>query len=99
MIFVTVMILLLRRAFKTTISGTSKQRTMSQISNAGENIGSDERRSNKDLRKALYKKVFRASDFGVLEPGERRRLPNCAVAKVRQIYPSDTGYYMGFKER
>lgn len=66
---------------------------------ASENIDSEERRSNKDLRKALYKKVFRALDFGVLEPGERRRLPNCAVAKVRQIYPSDTGYYMGFKER
>jgi hypothetical protein len=66
---------------------------------AGENIDSDERRSNKDLRKALYKKVFRALDFGALEPGERRRLPNCAVAKVRQIYPSESGYYMGFKER
>ena len=30
--------------------------------------------------------------------GERRRLPNCAVARVRQIFPSDTGFYMGFKE-
>ena len=50
------------------------------------------------LRKRLYKKLFHATDFGILEKKERRRLPNCAVAKVRQIYPSITGYYMGFKE-
>ena len=66
---------------------------------AGQNIDSEDRRSNNELRKSLYKKIFCALDFGVLEPGERRRLPNCAVAKVRQIYPSDTGYYMGFKEK
>ena len=66
---------------------------------AWESVDIEERRENKDLRKALYKKVFRALDFGALEPGERRRLPNCAVAKVRQIYPSDSGYYMGFKEK
>ena len=66
---------------------------------AVENVDSEERRSNSDLRKSLYKKVFCALDFGILEPGERRRLPNCAVAKVRQIYPSETGYYMGFKEK
>jgi hypothetical protein len=66
---------------------------------AVENVDSEERRSNSDLRKSLYKKIFCALDFGILEPGERRRLPNCAVAKVRQIYPSETGYYMGFKEK
>jgi hypothetical protein len=66
---------------------------------AGQNVDSQERKSNNELRKALYKKIFCALDFGVLEPGERRRLPNCAVAKVRQIYPSETGYYMGFKEK
>jgi hypothetical protein len=66
---------------------------------AMENVDSQDRRSNNELRKSLYKKIFCALDFGVLEPGERRRLPNCAVAKVRQIYPSETGYYMGFKEK
>ena len=66
---------------------------------AGENVDSEDRRSNNELRKSLYKKIFCALDFGVLEPGERRQLPNCAVAKKRQIYPSETGYYMGFKEK
>lgn len=50
------------------------------------------------LRKRLYKLLFHATDFGILEPNERRKLPNCAVAKIRQIYPSSTGDYMGFKE-
>jgi hypothetical protein len=50
-------------------------------------------------RKRLYKLVFLKCDFGILEPGERRRLPNCVVAKIRQMYPSNSGLYMGFKER
>lgn len=50
------------------------------------------------LRKRLYKMLFHATDFGILEKNERRKLPNCAVAKIRQIYPSLTGDYMGFKE-
>ena len=50
------------------------------------------------LRKRLYIKLFHATDFGILEKNERRKLPNCAVARVRQIYPSKTGDYMGFRE-
>ena len=50
------------------------------------------------LRKRLYKMLFHATDFGILERNERRKLPNCAVARIRQIYPSITGDYMGFKE-
>lgn len=50
------------------------------------------------LRKRLYKLLFHATDFGILEKNERRKLPNCAVARIRQIYPSMTGDYMGFKE-
>lgn len=56
------------------------------------------RKLNNELRKYFYKKVFIALDFGVLEKGERKKLPNCAVARIRQIFPSDTGYYMGFKQ-
>ena len=56
------------------------------------------RKPNNELRKYLYKKFFVSLDFGVLEKGERKRLPNCAVAKIRQMCPSETGYYMGFKE-
>lgn len=48
-------------------------------------------------RKRLYRTIFRALEFGVLI-SERRELPKCAVAKVRQLYPSKTGFYMGFKE-
>ena len=50
------------------------------------------------LRKRLYRMIFHATDFGILEKKERRKLPNCFVAKIRQIYPSTTGDYMGFKE-
>lgn len=50
------------------------------------------------LRKRLYRMLFHATDFGILEKKERRKLPNCFVAKIRQIYPSTTGDYMGFKE-
>ena len=50
------------------------------------------------LRKRLYKLLFHATDYGILEKNERRRLPNCAVARIRQTYPSLTGHYMGFKE-
>ena len=50
------------------------------------------------LRKRLYKMLLHATDFGIFEKNERRKLPNCAVARIRQIYPSITGDYMGFKE-
>lgn len=53
--------------------------------------------SNK-LRRRLYSLLFCACDFGILEKSERRKLPNCAVAKIRQIFPSSDGYYMGFLE-
>ena len=53
---------------------------------------------NNEMRKFWYKKIFICQDFGVLEKGERKRLPHCAVAKIRQIYPSESGLYMGFKE-
>ena len=65
---------------------------------AVEGIDNERRRPNNDIRKYYYKKLFMALDFGALEKGKRRRLPNCGVAKIRQLHPSDTGYYMGFKE-
>lgn len=57
-----------------------------------------DRISSNLLRKWLYKLLFHATDFGILEKKERRKLPNCAVARIRQIYPSNTGDYMGFRE-
>ena len=69
-----------------------------QFNLARDSVDVMRRKPNNELRKYFYKKVFVCLDFGVLEKGDRRRLPNCAVAKIRQIYPSETGLYMGFKE-
>ena len=65
---------------------------------AVEGIDNERRRPNNEIRKYYYKKLFMALDFGALEKGERRRLPNCGVAKIRQLHPSEDGCYMGFKE-
>ena len=69
-----------------------------QLQLATDSVSNERRKPNNELRKFLYGKVFIALDFGVLEVGERKKLPNCAVAKIRQIYPDETGTYMGFKE-
>ena len=66
-----------------------------QLILAKDSINIARRRPNHELRKYFYKKLFISIDFGVLEVGERNRLHNCAVPKIRQIYPSETGYYMG----
>ncbi len=54
---------------------------------------------NNKRRKRLYKRVFNAMDFGELERGERRRLPHCVCAVIRQVYPDETGCYMEFKDQ
>ena len=69
-----------------------------QLHLAETSIDNPRRKKNNEMRKVLYKQLFFTLDFGVLEKGERKKLPNCAVAKIRQMYPSETGYYMGFKE-
>lgn len=69
-----------------------------QLLLAKDGVDIQSRIPNNEMRKFYYKKLFVCLDFGVLEKGERKRLPNCAVAKVRQIFSSDTGYYMGFRE-
>jgi hypothetical protein len=56
-----------------------------------------DRRPNNEMRKQLYRLIFHSLDFHAVEKGERRQLPNCALARVRQLYPSHTGHYMGFK--
>ena len=57
------------------------------------------RKPNNLQRKRLYRLIFLEMDFGVVQCFERRKLPNCAVAKVRQIYPDDTGSYMGHLDK
>ena len=71
---------------------------VNEIMEATNSIESPDRIASNLLRKRLYKMLFHATDYGILEKKERRKLPNCAVAKIRQIYPSLSGDYMGFKE-
>jgi hypothetical protein len=33
-----------------------------------------------------------------VQKGEKKVLPKCACAKIRQIYPEASGNYMGFLE-
>lgn len=60
-------------------------------------VDSDNRRPNNINRKLLYRKLFARLAFNDYGQG-RVQLPNCAVARVRQIYPSIDGNYMGFLE-
>ena len=53
---------------------------------------------NNEKRKSLYKSISRSLDFGHLEYGECRQLPLCVCNRVRQIFPSKDGKYMGYKE-
>ena len=55
------------------------------------------REPNHRQRQRLYRQVFLALDFGLLMPGERRRLPNCVCAKIRSLYPDESKFYMEFK--
>ena len=53
--------------------------------------------STRAFRKAAYRNyVFWR--YGYLGKGNRRVCPSCVVMKIRSIYPSPTGIYMGFKE-
>ena len=61
-------------------------------------VNSLDRLASNLLRKRLYKLLFHATDFGILEKKERRKLPNCVFARIRQIYPSTSGDYMGYRE-
>jgi len=54
-------------------------------------------------RKALYRRVYWLLDFyAEYHPDTKRlvrkKLPSCIMARIRKIYPSRSGYYMGFKE-
>ena len=57
----------------------------------------DVRGSNMN-RKRLYKKCFHAFEFGLVESGERKRLPYCVEAKARQCFPEENGPHMDSKE-
>ena len=68
------------------------------IAEAIDTVNDEGRMPNNILRKKLYRSLFLDTNFGILEKKERRKLPNCGVAKVRQMFPSTSGNYMGYKE-
>ena len=68
------------------------------MAEAIDTVNDEGRMPNNILRKKLYRSLFLDTNFGILEKKERRKLPNCGVAKVRQMFPSTSGNYMGYKE-
>jgi hypothetical protein len=67
-----------------------------EINYASQTVVNDQSRpKNNIMRKRLYRKVYRQCNIGD-ERGSRTELSVCAVAKVRQIYPSTSGDYMGY---
>ena len=62
---------------------------------AADNTECRERCPNNEQRKRCYREVAK----GLFEDlhGKRRRLPHCIVARIRAIWPAQTGLYMGFK--
>lgn len=52
--------------------------------------------SMESFRKAAYRQ-FTLWRYGKLGRGNRRVVPSCVVLAVRNIYPSPSGNYMGFR--
>jgi hypothetical protein len=58
-----------------------------------------DRLTSATLRRRLYQLLLHASDLGIVGEDERRTIPNCVVAGIRQIYPSATGGYTDYVEK
>ena len=66
------------------------------LENAKNTCRESDRKGNNTRRKELYRRVWSKLDF--FDGKERNPLPNCAVAKIRQCYPDENGYYQGFMQ-
>ena len=49
-------------------------------------------------RKTLFQQISRQTN-GKMGAGNRRRLPVCVEDNVRQMFPSEDGKYMGYKDK
>ena len=67
----------------------------SELTAAGIRTNCRERAPNNEQRKRCYREVAKCLYEDLY--GKRRRLPHCIVARIRAIWPSETGLYMGFK--
>ena len=52
---------------------------------------------NTQMRKAMYR-IFTYIKFFHLGRGVRIQVPYCVADKIRGVYPSRDGQYMGFKD-
>jgi len=62
----------------------------------GDDVEDDDAQGSYEMRKHYYGCIYRLCDLGGTERWTRIELPVCAVAKIRQMYPSADGNYMGF---
>ena len=54
--------------------------------------------SNAVVRKSMYRS-FTYLKFGHLGKGNRVKVPNCVVEKIRSMYPEDDDVYMGHYDK
>ena len=67
------------------------------IRNTGDIRNDREDSSTRAFRKATYRQ-YTLAKYGRLGKGIRRVCPSCVVLKIRKLYPSVTGVYMGYRE-
>lgn len=52
-----------------------------------------------EMRKELYKVSFKACKIkGIRRKDKRQKPPTCVIARIKQLFPSDSDVYMDFKE-
>lgn len=58
-------------------------------------FGINEQLDNNAMRHGAYRQ-FILWRHGRLPQGARRVIPSCVVTRIRQLFPSATGHYVGF---
>jgi hypothetical protein len=69
------------------------------INDMGKIIDFPEGKLPNELRFSLYKLSFSACNSGTRRKGLRKKQPNCVVAKIKLLCPSNSNEYVGFKEQ
>jgi hypothetical protein len=66
------------------------------LAHVGESM-QDGGQSNKEIRYELYRIATKAIN-GHLGKGNRKKLPTCVTADIKDLFPESTGDYVGFKK-